>query len=112
MTASIIRQTVEADPGLLLPGANSITTQMWCLVYDPCKETVSNLSTLSKGPYLIIIDGLDECEDRELVEELIIGMLSYFQENPDIPLRFLIASHVEEHSRSISISSFLRRFPV
>jgi len=98
-TASIIRNTIEKEPGLLRPGANSFPNQMRRLVYEPFEAAVSTASTLLKGPYLIIIDGLDECEDRDLVEEFITGMLSYFRENPSIPLRFLIASRVEEHIR-------------
>ncbi|KAJ2924168.1 hypothetical protein H1R20_g12926, partial [Candolleomyces eurysporus] len=53
-----------------------------------------------KGPFIIVIDGLDECEDRRGVEEFINYMLAFFEEHPTIPLRVFIASRVEQHIRA------------
>jgi hypothetical protein len=47
-----------------------------------------------------VIDGLDECEDKQAVEELIDHILKFFEEHPTVPLRIFIASRVEEHIRS------------
>ncbi|KAJ2929022.1 hypothetical protein H1R20_g8069, partial [Candolleomyces eurysporus] len=55
--------------------------------------------SLTTGPYIIVIDGLDECEDRRGVEEFIDHMLDFFQRNPAIPLRIFIASRIEQHIR-------------
>jgi hypothetical protein len=55
---------------------------------------------LAGRPFLIVIDGLDECEDKGEVEELIDSMLAFFDENPFIPLRVFITSRVEQHIQS------------
>ena len=98
-TARHIRKAVENEPGLLKPGVVSIANRMRRLVYEPLSAAVSFPSSIWGRPFLILLDGLDECEDREQVEELLVGMLSFFRENPSAPLRFLITSRVEEHIR-------------
>ncbi|RXW12887.1 hypothetical protein EST38_g12966 [Candolleomyces aberdarensis] len=67
------------------------------LVYKPFQSAVNK--SPAKGPFIIIIDGLDECEDKRGVEEFIDQMLDFFEEHPDIPLRVFIASRVEQHIR-------------
>ena len=98
-TERLIRKAVEKEPGLVVPGAVALDVRMRHLVYEPFRDTVSMASVLMKGPFLIIIDGLDECEDYDHVEEFILGLLSFFHSNATTPLRFLIASRVEEHIR-------------
>ncbi|RXW11550.1 hypothetical protein EST38_g14305, partial [Candolleomyces aberdarensis] len=56
--------------------------------------------TLAKGPFLIVVDGLDECEDKRGVGEFIDHLLNFFEEHPAIPLRVFIASRVEQHIRA------------
>ncbi|RXW23892.1 hypothetical protein EST38_g1943 [Candolleomyces aberdarensis] len=48
----------------------------------------------------MVLDGLDECDNKDEVQELIDGMLMFFNDNPLIPLRVFITSRVEEHIRS------------
>ncbi|KAJ2933742.1 hypothetical protein H1R20_g3352, partial [Candolleomyces eurysporus] len=70
------------------------------LVYEPFKAAVKLgrlLKCLLKGPFLVVIDGLDECEDRENVIAFIDDMFDFFKKNPLVPLRFLITSRVEQH---------------
>lgn len=99
-TAPLIRKAVEEEPGLLMPDAVSLHERMRRLVYAPIEAAVSMTSILLKGPYLIILDGLDECEDRDQVEQLVVGLLAFLQSAPStFPLRFLITSRVEEHIR-------------
>ena len=98
----LIKKAVTDDPSLLLPtGAHSLETRMRRLVYEPFKcyasSQVSASSPTTLKPYLIVIDGLDECTDHDQAEEFMVGLLSFFEDNPTIPLRFLIASRVEEH---------------
>ncbi|KAJ2925437.1 hypothetical protein H1R20_g11654, partial [Candolleomyces eurysporus] len=52
------------------------------------------------GPFIIVVDGLDECEDKQGVVDFIDHTLEFFKRHPSIPLRFFIASRVEEHIRS------------
>ncbi|KAJ2934817.1 hypothetical protein H1R20_g2229, partial [Candolleomyces eurysporus] len=104
-TAPFIREAVQTDPALVKPGEGgvSLQTQMQRLVYAPFKAVVQREKTvraLTRGPFLIVLDGLDECDDKEEVQELIDGMLVFFSDNPLIPLRVFITSRVEEHIRS------------
>jgi hypothetical protein len=100
-TTSFIKAAIDAEPGLLTRGV-SLTTQLERLVYEPFRAAVKRgviVKTLIKGPFVVVIDGLDECEDKLGVMEFIDHMLGYFKRHPSIPLRFFIASRVEEHIR-------------
>ncbi|KAJ2918262.1 hypothetical protein MD484_g2183, partial [Candolleomyces efflorescens] len=122
-TGPIIRATVEANPALLAPdeGGVSLRARMQHLVYAPFKAAVQGdpregiwaqvkrmiyapfkpaIRALARGPLLIVLDGLDECENKDEIQELVDGMLSFFNDNPLIPLRVFITSRVEEHIQS------------
>ncbi|KAJ2931040.1 hypothetical protein H1R20_g6043, partial [Candolleomyces eurysporus] len=100
-TAPFVRAEVTADPGLKnFPVAiTSVAMQMQCLLYGPLKSAAerSPMAALGGRPFLIVIDGLDECEDKEEIQELVEGMLAFFDDNPFIPLRIFITSRVEQH---------------
>ncbi|RXW19435.1 hypothetical protein EST38_g6423 [Candolleomyces aberdarensis] len=100
-TMPFIETALRADPGLL-NSCVSLTRQLERLVYRPFQAVMAGdilEEALTKGPFIIVIDGLDECEDRQGVEEFIDQMLDFFETHPDIPLRIFIASRVEQHIR-------------
>ncbi|KAJ2930651.1 hypothetical protein H1R20_g6451, partial [Candolleomyces eurysporus] len=104
-TEPFIREAVQANPALLWPhkGGVSLRARMQCLVYAPFKAVVQRkkrVRALTQGPLLMVLDGLDECDNKDEIQELIDGMLAFFNENPLIPLRVFITSRVEEHIRS------------
>ncbi|RXW12888.1 hypothetical protein EST38_g12965 [Candolleomyces aberdarensis] len=97
--ASFIKAAIDTEPGLLTQGV-SLATQMERLVYHPFQAAVRRgliLTTLLRGPFIIVIDGLDECEDKQGIEEFITHMLDFFKTYPSVPLRVFIASRVEQH---------------
>ncbi|TEB35320.1 hypothetical protein FA13DRAFT_1728122 [Coprinellus micaceus] len=96
--AHIIESAVRANPGLATP-ACSLAAQFQQLIYNPIKGSkwVKMGAALRNGGYLIVLDGLDECNDREEVAALIQHMLEFFQKEPRFPLKFLITSRVEQH---------------
>ncbi|RXW13903.1 hypothetical protein EST38_g11951 [Candolleomyces aberdarensis] len=101
-TASFIKAALKAEPGLLTQGV-SLTMQLERLVYEPFRAALKRgliVNALVKGPFLIVVDGLDECEDRQGVVDFIDHMLDFFKRHPSIPLRFFIASRVEQHIRT------------
>ncbi|TEB29411.1 hypothetical protein FA13DRAFT_1793098 [Coprinellus micaceus] len=53
-------------------------------IRNPKRMAQSHLS----GPYLTVIDGLDECEDRQDIASLIDQINEFFKDNPRFPLRF------------------------
>ncbi|KAJ3535765.1 hypothetical protein NMY22_g6340 [Coprinellus aureogranulatus] len=107
LAATLASQMVESFPDMLphildalrkplaLQDA-SIETQFERLVYDPIR--VSLLGEVRRR-LLIVVDGLDECEDRDEVEEFIDHMLRTLERYPELPLRFFISSRIEEHIR-------------
>ncbi|RXW14714.1 hypothetical protein EST38_g11138 [Candolleomyces aberdarensis] len=104
-TDRFIRGAVQRKPALLSPLGKgvSLQNQMRCLVFEPFKALVQRkkaVRALTQGPFLMVLDGLDECGDKDEVQELIDGMLAFFNENPLIPLRVFITSRVEEHIQS------------
>ncbi|KAJ2934815.1 hypothetical protein H1R20_g2227, partial [Candolleomyces eurysporus] len=104
-TEPFIRAAVQANPALLIPdeGGVSLRVRMQRLVYAPFKAVAQGekrITALTRGPFLIVLDGLDECDNKDEVQELIDGMLAFFDDNPLIPLRVFITSRVEEHIRS------------
>ncbi|KAJ2930644.1 hypothetical protein H1R20_g6443, partial [Candolleomyces eurysporus] len=119
-TEPFIREAVQRNPALLSPpgGGVSLQDRMRCLVYEPFKAVVQRkksfvhesfkalvrrkkvVGVLTRGPFLMVLDGLDECDDKDEVQELIDGMLAFFNNNPLIPLRVFITSRVEEHIQS------------
>ncbi|KAF6752703.1 hypothetical protein DFP72DRAFT_904577 [Ephemerocybe angulata] len=100
-TYRFIEANVKTHPGLLWP-STSLIAQFKHLVYDPIKSVKWDLvgSNILRGPYVVVIDGLDECEDRDDIASFIDQMLAFFKKNPRIPLRILITSRVEEHIRT------------
>ena len=97
--APFIEAAIRAEPGLLTDNV-SLSTQLAQLVYRPFQAAVKGplfLKTTAKGPFLLLIDGLDECEDKRGVEEFITHALDFFKRYPSIPLRIFIASRVEQH---------------
>ncbi|KAJ2914703.1 hypothetical protein MD484_g5698, partial [Candolleomyces efflorescens] len=98
-TKSFYKAAVEADPTLLTRGT-SVSTQMERLVYKPLHAAVKRgliFKTLVQGPFLVVIDGLDECEDKQEVKEFVEHLLDFFNRHPSVPLRFFITSRVEQH---------------
>ncbi|KAJ2923343.1 hypothetical protein H1R20_g13752, partial [Candolleomyces eurysporus] len=97
--APFIRKAVQEEPGLL--AASSVVSQLRRLVYEPFKAAARRgrllWTALLKGPFLIVIDGLDQCEDRRDVQAFIDDMLDFFKKNPLVPLRFFITGRVEQH---------------
>ncbi|RXW14741.1 hypothetical protein EST38_g11118 [Candolleomyces aberdarensis] len=98
-TASFIEAALDAEPDLLTQGT-SLTVQLERLVYEPFQAAPERGFVLFNGPFLIVVDGLDECEDKQGVVDFIDHMLDFFERHPSIPLRFFIASRVEEHIRT------------
>ncbi|KAF5342645.1 hypothetical protein D9611_002028 [Ephemerocybe angulata] len=99
-TAPFVKDALNKHPDILT--SYPLSLQLEHLVYEPFKlaTKAGGLGIfLFRGPSLIVIDGLDECEDRDQVVSFITHMVSFFKANPRIPLRFLITSRVEEHIR-------------
>jgi AAA ATPase domain len=84
-----IQDVLKNDP-LIVNG--SFADQFQKLMIDP----LPNLAF----PLVIVIDALDECNDRESIGNLIQVLPSHSGRGDHIPYRFLMTSRVEEYIRS------------
>jgi hypothetical protein len=50
-------------------------------------------------PMLIVIDGLDECPDKNLMADLIQSIIDMFHMKHQLPIRVFCTSRIEEHLR-------------
>lgn len=101
-----IEAALRASPNL---DAISVASQFERLIYRPLQSAVGTgtLPTVKRRspagwlvdyvkPFLIVIDGLDECNDHEAVRDFLQHMIEFFKKghNPRVPLRILISSRV------------------
>ena len=80
---------MELDPTL---HTKSMDVQLRTLIVD----AFQNLSPLPQCPYLVIIDGLDECHDKT-TQQSILRLLCESITVHKLPLRFLMGSRPESH---------------
>ncbi|KAJ7918032.1 hypothetical protein B0H13DRAFT_308633, partial [Mycena leptocephala] len=86
-----ISQSVETNPSLV---DKSLSTQLRKLIVEPCRQNTS-----TRAP-VVVIDGLDECADQTVQQEILCSIGRAVTEQ-QLPLRFLIASRPESHIREI-----------
>ncbi|TEB22653.1 hypothetical protein FA13DRAFT_1473915 [Coprinellus micaceus] len=94
--AAAIETAVRANPGLLSSSTSSLSVQFEHLVLQPIAAAATSLR---QRPLIFVFDGVDECEDKAEVAGFIEYMINVFAKYPRIPVRFLIASRVENHIR-------------
>ncbi|KAJ6551962.1 hypothetical protein B0H19DRAFT_1159485 [Mycena capillaripes] len=91
-----ILQMVEEDPSIL---DRSLPIQLQKLIIQPCQKLDRSF------PLVIVVDGLDECEGRNVQEEILWLIGIAFQQ--PLPLRLFIASRPEPHiSKAFSSPGF------
>jgi hypothetical protein len=92
---------VEYDPLIF---TRSLSTQFTSLIVEPLRELIeSGYWSNSRSPRLILIDGLDECLDRE-VQCSILDIIRKGIHEFHLPFIFLVASH-PEHDLSRKFST-------
>ncbi|KAJ7918010.1 hypothetical protein B0H13DRAFT_1710071 [Mycena leptocephala] len=86
-----ISQSVETNPSLV---DKSLSTQLQKLIVEPCRQNASARALV------VVIDGLDECEDQKVQQEILCSIGRAVTEQ-QLPLQFLIASRPESHIHEI-----------
>ncbi|KAF7369296.1 hypothetical protein MVEN_00257400 [Mycena venus] len=97
--APVISQAVVQNLSVL---DRSLATQLQTLIIQPCRQTIPGRI------FTIVIDGLDECEDPQVQQEVLRSIDHAIHEG-SFPLRLLIASRPEPHIREIFLGA-LKRF--
>ncbi|KAF6743515.1 hypothetical protein DFP72DRAFT_1020250 [Ephemerocybe angulata] len=98
-TASFIQRSMKSMLGLRTTHL-SLAVQFEKLIYKPLQAAIDG-GLEANHPFVIVVDGLDECEDRADVSDFLDHALEYLDEHRGLPLRFLVFSRIEEniHSR-------------
>ncbi|KAJ3524389.1 hypothetical protein NMY22_g11024 [Coprinellus aureogranulatus] len=92
-----IKAALKANPGLLT--MMSTVEQLKLLVYDPIRAVTARWYRPFGiwSPIVIVIDGLDECDEKDEASAFVKQLIHLFAQKTDTPLRFLITSRVEDH---------------
>ena len=97
-TKPLIRDVIQNDPGIF---SQSHTHQFKRLIVEPIMA--ARKSILARLPWtkpaVIVIDALDECDDKDLMAEFIMVVIGSFEANRHLPFRVVFTSRVEEHIR-------------
>jgi hypothetical protein len=92
-----INTAIEADPLIL---SYSVEVQLTKLVFEPLRLLLDRGYFLAHPfPPLVLIDGLDECMDKNAQTKL-IRLLSSSVARYQLPLKFLLVSRPEAHIKS------------
>ncbi|KAF9472287.1 hypothetical protein BDN70DRAFT_998242 [Pholiota conissans] len=88
-----VEGAIERDPFLL---DKSLATQFQLLVITPLQALASSGNLKPGSSRLIVIDGLDECDDPKMQSMMLRVVADAFR-SQNVPLRFLIASRPERN---------------
>jgi len=89
-----ILAAIERDPLIF---SKSLVVQVKSLIVAPLQQLAeAGFCNESTSPCLVIIDGLDECSDHK-VQQNIVEVLANVQRQYQLPLIFLICSRPEQH---------------
>ncbi|KAJ6482450.1 hypothetical protein C8R45DRAFT_1149759 [Mycena sanguinolenta] len=90
-----ISQIIEDDPSII---DRALSIQLRKLIIEPCRQIIPSRT------FIVVIDGLDECEEKDIQREILRSISGAIREGP-CRLRFFIASRPEPHIREIFIDA-------
>jgi hypothetical protein len=90
-TKPLILDVIRDEPGII---RQSLKHQFKKLLVKPILA-VRN----TPKPVVMVIDALDECDDKDLMAEFIVVVINAFRENCQLPFRIVMTSRVEEYIR-------------
>ncbi|KDR67122.1 hypothetical protein GALMADRAFT_19582, partial [Galerina marginata CBS 339.88] len=85
-------RTIDLDPFIF---TRSLDAQILALIVEPLQDRID---ASAASPRIVIIDGLDECDDRSSQVKILTAISSTLQRH-QLPLIFLIASRPEHDIR-------------
>jgi len=99
-----IESAVDADPMIF---QQSVDVQLAKLIIEPIRHLHSTGFDFENSPYVIIIDGVDECQGRDIQSGLLKSLAAAFHHFP-LRIRILVASRPEVYLQSTFNSSSLQ----
>ncbi|KIM77982.1 hypothetical protein PILCRDRAFT_11641, partial [Piloderma croceum F 1598] len=95
-TEPLIRDVIRGEPAIT---RQSLKHQFKTLIVEPMLAARKTTRSRKTKYLVIVIDALDECDDKDLMREFIEVVIGAFQENNQLPFRVVVTSTVEEHIR-------------
>jgi len=92
----LIETAVNTDPMIF---KQSVDVQLAKLIIEPIRLLHSTGFDFKDSPYVIVIDGLDECQGEDIQSGLVKSLASAFHHSP-LRIRILIASRPEVYLQS------------
>jgi len=92
----LIAAAVDYNPFIF---EQSIDVQLSKLIIDPLEQLFSSGLIFDISPLVIIIDGLDECQGRDVQSGIVKSLFTAFRHS-SLRIRILIASRPEVHLQS------------
>jgi len=92
----LIENAVDVDPMIF---KQSVDIQLAKLIIEPMQRLHSTGFDFKDSPFVIIIDGLDECEGRDIQSGLLKSLVAAFRHSP-LCVRVLVASRPEVYLQS------------
>jgi len=92
----LIAAAVDYNPFIF---KQSVDVQLSALIIEPLKQLSCAGRILDISPLVIIIDGLDECQGRDVQSGIIKSLVTAFRHS-SLRIRILIASRPEVHIQS------------
>jgi len=92
----LIEAAIKADPMIF---KQSVDVQLAKLIIEPIQYLHSTGFDFKDSPFVIIIDGLDECQGKDIQSGLVKSLAAAFHHSP-FRIRILIASRPEVYLQS------------
>lgn len=95
-TESFIRRVLQSEPAI---AHQSPIYQFQRLMIEPVQATRTPILSIFAKPMVIVIDALDECDDKELMAKFIEVITDACRRGHQFPFRVFFTSRVEDHLR-------------
>jgi archaellum biogenesis ATPase FlaH len=92
---SMIEQAVDSDPHIF---SRSLDVQISHLVIRPLAQTLASNGSRRRFPHVLVVDGLDECQD-EIAQRTVVRLFSSIFNSWDLGWKVLITSRPEQAIR-------------
>jgi hypothetical protein len=94
-TKPFMQSVLQGDPLII---RQALSYQFMKLMVEPILSA-RNYNLAPANPMVVVIDGLDECDDKELMAQFIEIITNACQVDHQFPFRIFFTSRVEEHLR-------------
>lgn len=95
-SGTVLGPVVKANPLIF---NEPLEEQIRLLIVEPMMQAVSDLEPYT-WPYLVIIDGIDECTEKDTQRQIVSTIGAAIEEHK-LPLQFIITSRLEFHLKKL-----------